>query len=154
MAIDLKVTKYCICDFSTQEVSYPSVPLFRSDLSNFYLLSTHTHLPQVVCICSTLVGVKRSAMRKGNAEVMDKHQKYCIVTGANAGIGKEITAGLMQEPGSHVVMACRNMQQCEVAKAELKARGLPGTCECSRCVSLCSLSCAATLLYGDELAES
>lgn len=90
-------------------------------------------------------------MRLGKAEVMDKQQKYCIVTGANAGIGKEITAGLMQEPGSHVVMACRNMQQCEVAKAEFKARGLPGTCECSRCVSPCSFSCSTTLLYRDGL---
>jgi NAD(P)-dependent dehydrogenase (short-subunit alcohol dehydrogenase family) len=58
--------------------------------------------------------------------------KYCIVTGANAGIGKEIAAGLMQD-GSHVVMACRNMQQCELAQAELGQRQLPGTCECSRC---------------------
>jgi hypothetical protein len=135
MAAYLKVTKYCFCDLSTQEVSL-SVPLFRSDLSTFHLLSTNIHFPWVVCICSTLVGFKRLSMRLGKAAVMDKQQKYCIVTGANAGIGKEITAGLMQEPGSHVVMACRNMQQCELAKAELKARGLPGTCECSRCVSL------------------
>lgn len=62
------------------------------------------------------------------------NHKCCIVTGANAGIGKEITAGLMQE-GSHVVMACRNMQQCEAAKAELSQRQLNGTCECSRCDS-------------------
>jgi short-subunit dehydrogenase len=61
------------------------------------------------------------------------NQKYCIVTGANAGIGKEVTAGLMQE-GSHVVMACRNMQQCEAARAELSGRQLTGTCECIRCV--------------------
>ena len=59
--------------------------------------------------------------------------KYCIVTGANAGIGKEITAGLMDQ-GGHVVMACRNMQQCAAAKSELEGRKLRGSCECSRYV--------------------
>lgn len=58
-------------------------------------------------------------------------KKYAIVTGANAGIGKEITAGLMHT-GAHVVMGCRNMEACEVARAELQKRDLPGTCECCR----------------------
>ncbi|CAL8465535.1 g5071 [Coccomyxa elongata] len=54
-----------------------------------------------------------------------------IVTGANAGIGKELTAGLM-ERGCHVVMACRRLDRCEEAKNELGQRGLPGSCECRR----------------------
>uniref|UniRef100_A0A383WIR5 Uncharacterized protein n=1 Tax=Tetradesmus obliquus TaxID=3088 RepID=A0A383WIR5_TETOB len=58
-------------------------------------------------------------------------KQYCIVTGANAGIGKEITAGLMAK-GAHVVMACRNMDACSVAQQELHQRQLPGTCQCSR----------------------
>jgi len=57
--------------------------------------------------------------------------KYCIVTGANAGIGKEIAAGIMEQ-GGHVVMACRNMVQCNQAQSELEQRRMPGSCECSR----------------------
>jgi NAD(P)-dependent dehydrogenase (short-subunit alcohol dehydrogenase family) len=69
--------------------------------------------------------------------------KYCIVTGANAGIGREITAGLLREPGTHVVMACRNMEQCEAVRADLTSQQqLPGSCECSRCVWV-SLSSAS-----------
>lgn len=64
-------------------------------------------------------------------------QLYCIVTGANAGIGREITAGLMRDPGAHVVMACRNMEQCEAVRAEL-SQLLPGSCECSRSVCVVS----------------
>jgi NAD(P)-dependent dehydrogenase (short-subunit alcohol dehydrogenase family) len=42
-----------------------------------------------------------------------------------------VTAGL-RAAGHHVVMACRSMERCAVAKAELDAphRGLPGSCEC------------------------
>lgn len=58
---------------------------------------------------------------------------FCVVTGANSGIGKEVTAGLLQQ-GAHVVMACRSNPKCEEARQELLARsGMPcatGRCEC------------------------
>ncbi|MBT33145.1 MAG: short-chain dehydrogenase [Thalassobius sp.] len=44
--------------------------------------------------------------------------KICIVTGANAGIGKETALGLA-EKGAEVVMLCRNLQKGEAARAEI-----------------------------------
>ncbi|EFJ41656.1 hypothetical protein VOLCADRAFT_119651, partial [Volvox carteri f. nagariensis] len=55
--------------------------------------------------------------------------KYCIVTGANSGIGLQVARGLMRR-GAHVVMACRNMATCEEAAAALRAEGLAGSCAC------------------------
>lgn len=50
--------------------------------------------------------------------------KTCLVTGANAGIGKETTAGLAAR-GARVLMACRNRGRGERALEELRAR-IPG----------------------------
>lgn len=61
----------------------------------------------------------------------DKDAPYCVVTGANAGLGKAITAGLMAR-GAHVVMACRNMAACEAAAAELASAAVPGSCICAQ----------------------
>eukprot|EP00775_Hariotina_reticulata_P010478 gene10478-10637_t len=58
-------------------------------------------------------------------------QPYCIVTGANAGIGKEVTAGLMAQ-GAHVVMACRNMDACLEAQQQLERQEPTGSCQCCR----------------------
>ncbi|CAG9462913.1 unnamed protein product [Pedinophyceae sp. YPF-701] len=57
--------------------------------------------------------------------------RVCVVTGSNGGIGKEIAAGLVGE-GAEVVLACRSMEKCERAKAEIESRGLSGTCRCSQ----------------------
>lgn len=48
-------------------------------------------------------------------------QKIAIVTGANNGIGFETTVG-MAEAGFHVIMACRNQEKAEAAKAEVMQR--------------------------------
>lgn len=50
---------------------------------------------------------------------MDK--KICIVTGANAGIGKQAAEQLAME-GCHVIMACRNQRRGEEAKDEILGR--------------------------------
>jgi len=47
--------------------------------------------------------------------------KIAVVTGANHGIGFETTCG-MAEAGYHVVMACRNREKAEKAKAAIMVR--------------------------------
>lgn len=46
-------------------------------------------------------------------------QKICLVTGANSGIGKEITIGLARA-GLHVIMVCRDLKRGEAALLEIK----------------------------------
>lgn len=45
-------------------------------------------------------------------------EKIAIVTGANGGIGVEITKGMCRE-GYHVIMACRNVDKANIAKEEV-----------------------------------
>lgn len=45
--------------------------------------------------------------------------KTVIVTGANSGIGYE-TAREMARRGAHVIMACRDMEDCEKAKTQIR----------------------------------
>ena len=47
--------------------------------------------------------------------------KIAIVTGANSGLGKEITIGLAKKE-IKVIMACRNQSKAESAKAEFFSR--------------------------------
>lgn len=47
--------------------------------------------------------------------------KVCIVTGANAGIGKATAVGLAQR-GASVVMVCRSLERGEAARAEIIER--------------------------------
>ena len=44
--------------------------------------------------------------------------KVCLVTGANAGIGKATATGLARM-GANVVMVCRSRERGEAAKAEI-----------------------------------
>jgi len=48
------------------------------------------------------------------------NEKICMVTGANRGIGKAIALGLAQR-GAMVVMVCRNRQNGEQARAEIRS---------------------------------
>ena len=45
--------------------------------------------------------------------------KVALITGANSGIGYE-TAKALAEKGTHVVMACRNMDKAEQAKSDIR----------------------------------
>jgi NAD(P)-dependent dehydrogenase (short-subunit alcohol dehydrogenase family) len=52
--------------------------------------------------------------------------KIALVTGANAGLGYQLSLSLARM-GAHVVMACRNAQRAEEARRQLIAE-LPGAC--------------------------
>jgi len=52
---------------------------------------------------------------------MDMKNKLCIVTGANSGIGKQVTLKLV-EMGAYVVMLCRNEEKALKAKEEIVSR--------------------------------
>jgi len=45
-------------------------------------------------------------------EIMDR--KFCMITGANSGIGKAAAIQIAQQ-GYHIIMACRNQKKGEVA---------------------------------------
>ncbi|MFX1586943.1 MAG: SDR family NAD(P)-dependent oxidoreductase, partial [Promethearchaeota archaeon] len=45
--------------------------------------------------------------------------KFCVITGANAGIGKE-TAMQLAAKGYHIIMICRNKEKAEIAQNEIK----------------------------------
>ncbi len=49
------------------------------------------------------------------------NRKVCLITGANAGIGKAACVQMLQK-GYHVVMACRNEQRGKQALEEIKAQ--------------------------------
>ncbi|HYW34062.1 MAG TPA: SDR family oxidoreductase, partial [Balneolaceae bacterium] len=49
---------------------------------------------------------------------MELKNKVCLVTGANSGIGKATTLGLMQQ-GAHVIMLCRNEERAKRARREI-----------------------------------
>lgn len=55
-------------------------------------------------------------------------EKTCIITGANAGIGKQATIQIANE-GYHVVMACRSKERGEAALKEVEAHLTEGSVE-------------------------
>ncbi len=54
------------------------------------------------------------------ADIPDLTGRVAIVTGANAGLGLEITKGLAGA-GATVIMACRNLDKAEAAAAQVRA---------------------------------
>ena len=55
-------------------------------------------------------------------------RKVVVVTGANAGIGRETTRRLVKE-GARVVMACRNVDAAQEVAAAIRAEGWTGQVE-------------------------
>lgn len=50
--------------------------------------------------------------------------KTCLITGANAGIGKETAVGLAAQ-GARILMVCRDVKRGETARSDIRGR-VPG----------------------------
>ncbi|MCK4824829.1 SDR family NAD(P)-dependent oxidoreductase [bacterium] len=55
-------------------------------------------------------------------------RKFCMITGANSGIGKSAAIQIVQQ-GYHTIMACRNQKKGEVALREVKETSGSSTVE-------------------------
>ena len=72
--------------------------------------------------------------------------RVCVVTGANAGIGKATAMGLAQQ-GAHVVLACRSVSKVSCRLLAVSYCGsvheyVCSVCLCvSACVSVCLCLC-------------
>jgi protochlorophyllide reductase len=62
------------------------------------------------------------------ADLPDLRGRTALVTGANAGLGKEVARGL-SAAGATVVLGCRNVAKAEQAAAELRSAGSGGPIE-------------------------
>ena len=58
--------------------------------------------------------------------------KIAIVTGANSGIGKEVTKDLSKR-GARVIMACRDIESCNKVKQEIMKETFNKNIECVEC---------------------
>jgi NAD(P)-dependent dehydrogenase (short-subunit alcohol dehydrogenase family) len=84
-------------------------------------------------------------------DIPDLTGRTALVTGANAGLGLEISRQLAGH-GARVLLGCRNPEKAEKAAAELTAEGLPGPVEVRRLdlASLASVDDLARTLVGEE----
>jgi len=82
------------------------------------------------------------------ADIPDLSGRVAVVTGANRGLGREVT-GYLAARGARVVMACRDEAGGEAAAAALRARGVAGALEV-RPLDLASL--ASVEKFADGLA--
>src|SRR5438270_5486389 len=80
------------------------------------------------------------------ADVPDLSGRVAVVTGANRGLGREVTRRLAAR-GARVVMACRDEAGGEAAAAALRAEGLAGALEV-RSLDLASLASVEKLAAG------
>ncbi|OWT43009.1 short chain dehydrogenase [Pochonia chlamydosporia 170] len=54
-------------------------------------------------------------------------QRVILITGANSGIGYDLTAALAASPGNHVIMGCRNYERAARVLQQLHILGHAGT---------------------------
>jgi NAD(P)-dependent dehydrogenase (short-subunit alcohol dehydrogenase family) len=80
------------------------------------------------------------------ADVPDLSGRIAVVTGANRGLGREVTRYLARR-GARVIMACRNAADGGAAAATLRAEGLDGPLEV-RPLDLASLASVETFAAG------
>ena len=71
---------------------------------------------------SLLDGLPTSTEAESQIQVSTQPGKAALITGANAGIGKEVARQLALRPDfSRIYLACRNQDRANTAKAELEA---------------------------------
>ncbi|XP_060532700.1 retinol dehydrogenase 13-like [Cylas formicarius] len=99
----------------------------------------------LACLSKELVG---GETYKGKKE---QNGKIVIVTGANTGIGKEVTAELARR-GAKVYMACRDMNRCEATRKDIVLDTGNKYVYCRPCdlASLKSISNFATIFKKEE----
>lgn len=84
------------------------------------------------------------------ADIPDLTGKVAVVTGANAGLGLEITKGLAGA-GARVIMACRNQMKAEAAALEVRSANPRGSVEIA---SLDLANLASIASFASELNSS
>jgi NAD(P)-dependent dehydrogenase (short-subunit alcohol dehydrogenase family) len=92
------------------------------------------------------VGHDDGMRRWSRADVPDLSGRVAVVTGANRGLGREITRYLAGR-GARVVMACRDEAGGEAVAAALRTSGVPGALEV-RPLDLASLASVETFAAG------
>ncbi|CAE7490220.1 RDH14 [Symbiodinium necroappetens] len=70
------------------------------------------------------MGVRRRAElpHRSSPQELSLPGHVCIVTGASGGMGAEVAWGLAEAGASRVLMACRNLERCEQARAKMFSR--------------------------------
>jgi protochlorophyllide reductase len=83
------------------------------------------------------------AHRWTTRDIPDLTGRTALVTGANAGLGREITR-ILAEHGARVLMACRNLEKAEAAASAIRATQPAGSVDV-RQLDLASLASVRTL---------
>jgi len=86
----------------------------------------------VVIWKDTIAGQKVDKIKTEKQLKAEVDSKVFVVTGANSGIGREVTRELAKRKGK-VYMACRDMSACEIARKEIVLESRNKYVYCRKC---------------------
>ena len=92
---------------------------------NFYFktMNSGTTIWLIIAILPIVILLLRRFLQgptKGSDNPKKLNGKLVVITGANAGIGKETTKDLAKR-GAHIIMCCRDMTKAKIAKDEIQS---------------------------------